>query len=147
MKTSILLVDDNPSDIELTLMALERSGMHRPVVVKSSGKEAIEWLFGLAAHPETAPQIPSLILLDVKMPGIDGFEVLRRIRENPVTQVIPVVMFSSSREDSDLLKGYKIGANAFVLKPTSFKDLVDTARRLREFWLEINEPPSSVPEF
>jgi len=147
MRTSILLVDDSQSDIDLTMMALNRSGMKLPVVVKSNGKEALEWLFEIAAKPDAYIRIPNLVLLDVKMPGIDGFEVLKRIRENPVTRLIPVVMFSSSREDSDLLKGYDIGANAFVLKPTSFKDLVETTRRLREFWLEINEPPSSFPEF
>jgi two-component system, response regulator len=147
LKTSILLIDDSPSDIELTTMALNRSGMKLPVVVKSNGKEALEWLFEIAAKPDAMLRIPSLVLLDVKMPGIDGFEVLKRIRENPVTRLIPVVMFSSSREDSDLLKGYHTGANAFVLKPTSFTDLVETARRLREFWLEINEPPSSAPDY
>ena len=146
MRASILLIDDNQSDIELTMMALERSGMKHPVVVKSNGKEALDWLFEVAALPDAYIRIPNLDLLDVKMPGLDGFEVLKRIRGNPITRLIPVVMFSSSREDSDLLKGYDIGANAFVLKPTSFKDLVETTRRLREFWLEINEPPSSTPD-
>ncbi|MEN9306854.1 MAG: hypothetical protein RL173_786 [Fibrobacterota bacterium] len=146
MRASILLIDDSQSDIELTMMALQRSGMKLPVVVKSNGKEALDWLFEVASLPDAYIRIPNLVLLDVKMPGLDGFEVLRKIRENPITRLIPVVMFSSSREDSDLLKGYDIGANAFVLKPTSFKDLVETTRRLREFWLEINEPPSSTPD-
>lgn len=143
-KPSILLVDDSPSDIDLTLMALKRSGMNRPVTVKPNGKDAIAWLVEVASSPDALSRLPSLVLLDVKMPGMDGFDVLRRIRENPLTRTIPVVLFSSSREDSDLLKGYHGGANAFVRKPSSFEDLVDTTRRLREFWLEINEPPSSL---
>lgn len=140
---SILLVDDSQSDIDLTLMALQRSGMRRQVKVISNGKDALEWLFSVAKRTDASVHMPALVLLDVKMPGLDGFDVLRRIRENPSTRTVPVVLFSSSREDSDLVRGYEGGANAFVRKPSSFEDLVETTRRLREFWLEINEQPST----
>lgn len=142
---SILLVEDNPDDEELTLRALARNNIGNQVVVVRDGQEAIDWLEGIGAHDSRDPQdVPALILLDLKLPKIDGLEVLRRLRANPRTAIVPVVILTSSKEDRDRASGYYGGANSYVQKPVDFTAFVDAVRQLGMYWLMLNEPPPNV---
>jgi two-component system, response regulator len=142
----ILLVEDNPDDEELTLRALARNNIGNDVVVVRDGQEAIDWLEGSGTHASRDPEdIPALILLDLKLPKIDGLEVLRRLRANPRTGIVPVVILTSSREDSDRIEGYRGGANSYVQKPVDFSQFVDAVRQLGMYWLVLNEPPPIRP--
>ncbi len=138
---SILLVEDSPDDVDLTLRALKRGNVLNPVVVAHDGAEALEHLF-----PDDVARVPlpGLILLDLKLPKVDGLEVLRRIRADERTRLIPVVILTGSREQEDVLAGYRGGANAYVRKPVKFSDFADVVRTLGAFWLLLNEP---APEF
>lgn len=139
---TILLVEDNPDDEELTLRALARNNIGNQVVVVRDGQEAIDWLEGTGAHASRDPhEVPALILLDLKLPKIDGLEVLRRLRANPHTSIVPVVILTSSREDRDRASGYYGGANSYVQKPVDFSSFVDAVRQLGLYWLMLNEPP------
>ena len=143
---TILLVEDNKDDEELTLRALVRNNIGNHVVVVRDGQEAIDWLEGVGSHAGRNPaDVPALILLDLKLPNVDGLEVLRRLRANPVTQFVPVVILTSSREDRDLIKGYRGGANSYVQKPVDFTQFVDAVRQLGIYWLMLNEPPPNRP--
>lgn len=142
----ILLVEDNPDDEELTLRALARNNIGNDVVVVRDGQEAIDWLEGSGTHASRDPSdIPALILLDLKLPKIDGLEVLRRLRANPRTGIVPVVILTSSREDRDRIEGYRGGANSYVQKPVDFTQFVDAVRQLGMYWLVLNEPPPIRP--
>lgn len=141
---TILLVEDNPDDEELTLRALARNNIGNQVVVVRDGQEAIDWLEGAGTHAgRDASNVPALILLDLKLPKVDGLEVLRRVRANPNTAIVPVVILTSSKEDRDRASGYQGGANSYVQKPVDFTSFVDAVRQLGMYWLMLNEPPPS----
>ena len=139
---TILLVEDNPDDEALTLRALSRNNIGNEVIVVRDGQEAMDWLDGAGPHAGRDPaDIPALILLDLKLPKIDGLEVLRRLRTNPRTALVPVVILTSSKEDRDRASGYQSGANSYVQKPVDFTAFVDAVRQLGMYWLMLNEPP------
>jgi len=143
---TILLVEDNKDDEELTLRALARNNISNHVVVVRDGQEALDWLEGVGSHAGRSPaDAPALILLDLKLPKVDGLEVLQRLRANPATQFVPVVILTSSREDRDRVEGYKGGANSYVQKPVDFTSFVDAVRQLGMYWLMLNEPPPNRP--
>ena len=143
---TILLVEDNKDDEELTLRALARNNIGTHVVVVRDGQEALDWLEGVGSHAGRSPaDAPALILLDLKLPKVDGLAVLQRLRANPATQLVPVVILTSSREDRDRIEGYKGGANSYVQKPVDFNQFVDAVRQLGIYWLMLNEPPPNRP--
>jgi len=135
----ILLVEDNPDDEELTIRALSRNNILNTVEVARDGVEALERLFGPQGGP--APALPAIVLLDLKLPKIGGLEVLRQIRSNARTRLLPVVILTSSKEEQDLISGYRLGANSYVRKPVDFAKFVDAVRQLGLYWLVLNEPP------
>jgi two-component system response regulator len=142
MTKTVLLVEDNPTDEKLTLRALKRGDVPVEVIVARDGAEALDYLFRTGRHagtPAVAP--PTLILLDLKLPRVEGVEVLRRIRADPRTRLLPVVVLTASRENEDLEQCFALGANAYVRKPVDFGEFVEAARTLGLFWLIYNEPP------
>ena len=141
MLKPILLVEDNPRDLELTLVALERSQLANEVIVLRDGAEAIEYLTGTGVHAERAPGNPAVVLLDLKLPKVDGIQVLQEIRSQSALKSIPVVMLTSSREEQDLLRSYALGVNAYVVKPVNFQEFVSAIADLGVFWAVLNEPP------
>lgn len=143
---SILLVEDNADDAELAVRAFRAENSGQEIAVARDGAEAVEALFGSTAS--TPPRtLPSLVLLDLKLPGLDGFDVLSRIRAHPRTRFLPVVILTSSNELSDLVAGYRLGANSYVRKPISFRDFLLAAKRIRDYWLSLNEmPPAGITE-
>jgi two-component system response regulator len=140
MQKVILLVEDNSDDELLTMRALARNHISTPVVVARDGAEALDYLLGTPEEPATGP-LPALILLDLKLPKIDGLEVLQRIRATPRTRRLPVVVLTSSKQESDLVTAYDRGANSYVRKPVDFGEFVDAVGRLGMFWLVLNETP------
>lgn len=137
----ILLVEDNENDEELTLRALKRSNILNRVVVARDGAEALDYLFARGAHANRPPdEIPQVILLDLKLPKVDGMEVLRSIRADERTRLLPVVILTSSVEEQDLIRGYGLGANSYVRKPVDFTQFVEAVRQLGLYWLVINQP-------
>jgi two-component system response regulator len=135
---TVLLVEDNPDDVLFTIRAFRKNGMANEIVVASDGEQA---LHKLIPGDTTTPALrPSLILLDVKLPKIDGLEVLRRIRSNPGTAALPVVVLTTSSEERDIVESYRLGANSFVRKPVVFAEFVDATRVLGVYWLLVNEP-------
>ena len=141
----ILLVEDNPDDEALTLRALSRNNIGNEVIVARDGEEALHWLFCTGPYQTRDPrQQPALVLLDLKLPKVDGLEVLRRIREHPDTKLVPVVILTSSREEMDRLQGYSNGANSYVRKPIDFAHFVEAVRQVGLYWLVLNEPPPSA---
>ena len=149
MGRAILLVEDNASDEKLTVLALKKANLSNDIVVARDGAEALDFLLGsgkYAGRDTTEP--PALVLLDLKLPRIDGLDVLRAIRGNDSTRLLPVVILTSSTEDEDVVRSYSLGANAYVRKPVDFTEFVDAAKTLGLFWLLINRPPPagrSVP--
>lgn len=138
----ILLVEDSSSDEELTLRALRKSNVANRVVVARDGAEALDYLFAQGAFAERDPsEVPQVVLLDLNLPKIGGLEVLRRIRADERTKLLPVVILTSSSEDKDLLVGYASGANSYVVKPVDFTQFAEAVRQLGMFWLVINQPP------
>lgn len=137
----ILLVEDNPDDEELTRRALERNNIRNEVVVARDGAEALDRLFATGPHAGENPIVPTVVLLDLKLPKIDGLEVLKRIRADERTRLIPVVILTSSKQEQDLIEGYASGANSYVRKPVDFAKFVDAVRQLGLYWLVINEHP------
>ena len=144
----ILLVEDNPDDVDLTLRAFERQKIKNPIVVARDGEEALEYLFATGRHAgRSIDEQPALVLLDLKLPKVDGLEVLKRLRDHPKTRLDPVVILTSSREEQDLLRGYSLGANSYVRKPVDFGQFMEAVRELGVYWLMINElPPRSRQE-
>jgi len=143
MPKSILLVEDNPDDEELTVVALKKSHIANEVVVARDGEEALDYLFATGPH-EGSTFIPAVILLDLKLPKIDGLEVLRRLRAHERTRRIPVVILTSSKEQEDVVEGYSLGANSYVRKPVDFDQFLEASRQLGLYWLVLNEPPPLV---
>ncbi|CAN5264635.1 response regulator [soil metagenome] len=138
----ILLVEDNPDDEALTLRAFRKSNVSNRVVVARDGVEALDYLFGTGSHAGRDPHdVPQLVLLDLKLPRIDGLEVLRRIRSDERTRLLPVVILTSSREQQDLLDGYGLGANSYVQKPVDFAKFLQAVEQLKLYWLVLNETP------
>jgi two-component system, response regulator len=142
----ILLVEDNPDDELLTLRALRKNNVLNKVVVARDGVEALDYLFGTGGHSGRDTAImPQLILLDLKLPKIDGLEVLKRLRADERTRLLPVVILTSSREEQDMLDGYGLGANSYVRKPVNFEQFVQAIEQLKLYWLILNEaPPAAV---
>lgn len=142
----ILLVEDNPDDVDLTLRAFAKSNIANEVVVARDGVEALDYLFATGPHAGRASApLPQLVLLDLKLPRIDGLEVLERVRANPRTRLLPVVILTSSTEERDLEKGYTLGANSYIRKPVAFQELVEAVRHLGLYWLLLNQaPPEST---
>lgn len=140
MSKVILLVEDNPSDEKLTLLAFKKCGIANDVVVAHDGVEALDYLFATGAHVgRNTSDLPTVVLLDLKLPRIDGHEVLRRIREDATTKLLPVVILTSSKEEEDVMRGYALGANAYVRKPVDFGEFAEAAKTLGLFWLLLNE--------
>jgi CheY-like chemotaxis protein len=137
----ILLVEDNPNDLELTLVALERSQLANEVIVLRDGAEALDYLLRRNHHHDRVAGNPAVMLLDLKLPKVDGLEVLKVIRETEELRSIPVVMLTSSREEPDLNRAYSLGVNAYVVKPVEFKEFVSAISDLGVFWAVLNEPP------
>lgn len=140
---SILLVEDNPDDVLLTLRAFKRALVANPIQVVNDGEEALAYLLGEAG--KEPPQLPAVILLDLNLPKIDGLTVLRRLRADERTRRLPVVVLTSSREERDIVGSYNLGANSFVRKPVDFDQFVEAARQLGLYWLMLNQPPPAVP--
>ncbi|CAA7620138.1 response regulator [Magnetospirillum sp. UT-4] len=134
----ILLVEDNPDDEELTLRALRKNNIQNEVVIARDGPQALEHLFGADGAVGVGPAV---VLLDLKLPKLDGIEVLRRIRADHRTRLTPVVILTSSREEQDLIAGYELGANSYIRKPVDFVQFSEAVRHLGLYWLIINEPP------
>ena len=138
----ILLVEDNPDDEALTLRALSRYGVKHHVHVARDGVEALDYLFGFKQHGGHDPSpLPTVTLLDLKLPRIDGLEVLRRVREDERTKLLPIVVLTSSREEQDLMQSYGCGANSYIRKPVDFTQFMSAVRQVGAYWLELNEDP------
>lgn len=139
---TILLVEDNQDDEELALLAFQTGQVLNEVVVARDGVEALDYLFGTGpCAGRDVGALPQLMLLDLKLPKVDGHEVLRRVRADPRTRRLPVVILTSSKEEEDRFKGYDLGANSYVRKPVDFVQFVDAVRQLQVYWLVLNEPP------
>ena len=140
----ILLVEDNQDDEELALLAFRKSNIANKVVVARDGAEAIDYLFGTGSHAGCdSPVLPQLVLLDLKLPKIDGLEVLKRLRADPRTRRLPVVVLTSSREEQDLIESYDRGANSYVRKPVDFARFAEAIHQLQLYWLVLNEQPTA----
>lgn len=139
---TILLVEDNPDDVALTERALKKARIVNKVVIARDGPEALDFLFGTGAYAgRDTGAMPEVVLLDLKLPKMDGLEVLRRLRGDQRTRVLPVVILTSSREDRDLTRSYELGANSYIRKPVDFKQFVKAVQELGLYWLVLNEPP------
>lgn len=137
----ILLVEDNPRDLELTLAALAKCQLANEIVVARDGAEALDYLNRRGPHADRAPGDPAVVLLDLKLPKVDGLEVLEQVKRQPHQRQIPVVMLTSSREEQDVVRSYALGVNAYVVKPVEFKEFVRAISDLGVFWAVLNEPP------
>jgi two-component system response regulator len=141
-RSVILLVEDNPDDEALTLRAFSKNNIRNPVVVARNGAEALDYLFASGDYAgRDVADLPQVVLLDLKLPKVDGLEVLRRIRADERTELLPVVILTSSREEQDVVEGYRLGANSYVRKPVNFDEFVEAARQLGLYWLLLNEVP------
>ncbi len=141
MLKPILLVEDNPKDLELTLLALGRSNLANEVVSVRDGAECLDYLYRRGAYADRPAGHPAVVLLDLKLPKVDGLQVLEEIKQDPALQGVPVVMLTTSREEQDLLRSYRLGVNAYVVKPVAFKDFMHAVQELGIFWAVLNEPP------
>jgi CheY-like chemotaxis protein len=142
----ILLVEDNPTDAELTMRALKRKNLINKLVWVKDGAEALDFLFAKGEYSDrNVDDLPKLILLDLRMPKVDGLEVLHKIKEDERTRRIPVVVLTSSKEDRDIVESYKLGVNSYVSKPVEFDEFIDAVSTMGFYWILINKPPSEVP--
>lgn len=142
MPKLLLLIEDNPNDEKLALLALKKANVACDIAVARDGADALEFLFATGKYADRdAAERPSLILLDLKLPRLSGHDVLRHIRESPVTCRVPVVVLTASGEDADVARSYELGANAYLRKPVDFAEFTEAARALAVFWLRFNEPP------
>lgn len=137
----ILLVEDNPDDEALTLRAFAKNNIQNQIVVVRDGAEALDWLLKRGTHVGRSEADPQVVLLDLKLPKVDGLEVLRQLREDPRTQLLPVVILTSSKEESDVLRGYELHANSYIRKPVDFGRFVEAVREIGMYWLVLNESP------
>lgn len=139
----ILLVEDNPNDVELTLHALKENNLSNHIEVVRDGAEALDFIFCQGVYsPRSIDQPPKVILLDLKLPKVDGLEVLRRIKAESHCRMIPVVVLTSSREERDIVESYKLGVNSYIVKPVDFEQFTEAVRGLGLYWLLLNQPPS-----
>lgn len=136
------MAEDDPKDVELALIALEDYNLANEVVVAKNGEEALDYLFYRGKFSERPKEQPVVILLDLKMPKVDGLEVLRQVKTHPELRMIPIVVLTSSHEDQDIVKSYELGANAYVVKPVAFDRFLEVVKRLGLFWVLTNEVPS-----
>lgn len=144
---TVLLVEDNPDDEALTLRALKKNNVANEVVVVRDGAEALDWLFAQGEYAERdAREIPHLVLLDLKLPKVDGMEVLEKIRANARTRLLPVVVLTSSDEERDVIESYELGANSFIRKPVDFQQFAEAIRTLGLYWLVFNQTPPEPRE-
>jgi CheY-like chemotaxis protein len=141
----ILLVEDNPKDLELTLAALGKCQLANEIAVARDGAEALDYLYQRGDHADRPPGEPAVVLLDLKLPKIDGLEVLEQVKKDPAQRHIPIVMLTSSREEQDLVRSYQLGVNAFVVKPVDFREFFEAIQDLGVFWGIVNEPPPRSP--
>src|SRR5215468_6165573 len=137
----ILIVEDDPRDVELTLTALEDYKLANEVVVTRDGEEALDYLYRRGTHASRSGDNPAVLLLDLKLPKVDGLEVLKRLKSDETLRLIPVVVLTSSREERDMVESYRLGVNAYVVKPVNFHEFVNAIKELGVFWAIINEPP------
>jgi two-component system response regulator len=144
MERSILLVEDNPDDQALTLRALQKNKILNPVICAQDGVEALDVLFRRGEHAADYTSAPALVLLDLKLPKVDGLEVLRALRGDPRTRLLPVVILTSSKEEQDLIASYSLGANSYIRKPVDFTKFVEAVHQLGCYWLVLNEPPPEM---
>jgi CheY-like chemotaxis protein len=141
----ILLIEDNPDDEALTLRAFRKNNMKNKIVVVHDGEEALNFLSRKGVYAtRSLDEVPEIILLDLKLPKIDGLEVLRQIRADPRTRLLPVVILTSSKEEQDLIEGYSEGANSYIRKPVDFNQFLEAVRQLGLYWLVLNEPPPRI---
>ncbi|HEY5602823.1 MAG TPA: response regulator [Gammaproteobacteria bacterium] len=139
---TILLVEDNPDDVTLTLRALKKNNLLNEVVVARDGVEALDYLFHEGRYASAALEyLPELVLLDLKLPKVDGLEVLKRIRSSEATKLLPVVILTSSNEQSDIISGYELGVNSYIRKPVDFEQFIEAVRQLGLYWLVLNQTP------
>ena len=138
----ILLVEDNSDDVEITLRAFEISRIANPVIVARDGVEALDWLFATGARAGQPPLNPAIVLLDLKMPRVDGLQVLRRMRDDERTQLLRVIVLTTSKEQQDLISSYRLGAASYICKPVNFSEFVKAAGHLGLYWLHLNELPN-----
>jgi two-component system response regulator len=139
----ILLVEDDPNDVELTLHALKKHNLSNPIHVVRDGAEALEFLFCIGAYANRDLKSgPKVVLLDLKLPKVNGLEVLQKVKADPRTQSIPVVVLTSSREDRDVAQCYKLGVNSYIIKPVDFEQFTEAVRTLGLYWLLLNQPPT-----
>ena len=137
----ILLVEDDPNDVELTVMALTENHLANEIVVARDGEEALDFLYRRGAHESREAGNPIVVLLDLKLPKVDGLEVLKQVKSDPDLRTIPVVMLTSSREERDLIRSYDLGTNAYVAKPVGFEEFVESVKKVGLFWTVVNHPP------
>ncbi len=137
----ILLVEDSPKDLELTMAALAKSQLANEVVVARDGAEALDYLYGRGAYAGRANGNPAVVLLDLKLPKVDGLEVLEKVKTDPRTRSIPVVMLTSSREERDIVESYELGVNSYIVKPVDFDQFTDAVKNLGYYWLLLNQAP------
>jgi CheY-like chemotaxis protein len=142
----ILLVEDNPKDLELTLAALEQCQLANTVIIARDGAEALDYLYSKGQYAQRTTGDPIVVLLDLKLPKLDGLEVLEKIKQDPHLRHTPVVMLTSSREEQDLVRSYSLGVNAFVVKPVGFDQFFAAIQDLGMFWAVLNEPPPRTPK-
>ena len=145
--TSILLAEDSPRDAEMVINALEEYHLANEIVHVWDGEEVLDFLYRRGKFADRPPGHPGVVLLDLKMPKVDGLEVLRQIKGDPALQMIPVVVMTSSREEQDVVASYKLGVNAYVVKPVKFPDFVEAVKKLGGFWAFINQPPPGSARF
>ena len=137
-----LLVEDNPYDAELALRALKKSNLANHLAVVTDGEEALDFIFGRGAYGDRKVESgPRVVILDLKLPKVDGLEVLRAIKSDPRTKVIPVVVLTSSKEEKDVIGSYRLGVNSYIVKPVDFDKFVEAVRNLGRYWLLLNQPP------
>lgn len=137
----ILLVEDNPDDVELALHALKRNNILNPIVVARDGQEACDYLFHSGKYADSEHEAPALVLLDLKLPKVDGIEVLRKIKDSNALKKVPVVILTTSKEEKDLVESYNLGVNSYIRKPVDFDQFVETVRYIGYYWLLLNEAP------
>jgi two-component system response regulator len=138
----ILLVEDNPDDVELTIRAFNKNNIFNKIIVAKDGAEALDYLFGRGVYKERElKDLPILIMLDLNLPKVNGLEVLKAIRQNELTKLLPVVILTSSNQEEDVAASYKLGANSYIRKPVNFKDFIEAVKSLGLYWLLWNEPP------
>jgi two-component system response regulator len=138
---TIALVEDNPDDVELALHALQRNNIVNPLEILRDGQEALDYLFYTGKYSNSTHPLPGIILLDLKLPKVDGIEILRKLKEDRRRKIIPVVVLTSSKEERDLIESYDLGVNSYIRKPVDFDQFVNTVKQIGFYWLLLNESP------